>query len=237
MKPSHYCWWIYLVSGILSSNKKLYYTFYLLLAFKVTKPQDQIMRFQSPMLTLADTELPPPKKIKRNLSIFEDKTGVCISYPLEGTHGVPQASPKSWCEKKRGKNKAGVTAAGMATSLVQQEQHRRAPRLGWLEMSKQACPLAAGTIELRAIAKCKETMTLAVSTGGSWLKLPWHSAACYAPLEVKFNLAFVCILTTVGFFWRFERKTSSLSMRKMSKSFRMYQQWPQFIQKQVVVLS
>lgn len=76
-------------------NKKLYYTFDLLLAFKLTKPQDQIMRFQSPVLTLANTELPPPKKIKKKHCIFQDKTGVCISYPLEGTKGVPQASPKS----------------------------------------------------------------------------------------------------------------------------------------------
>lgn len=195
------------------------------------------MRFQSPMLSLADKELPPPKKIKKKHCIFRDKTGVCISYPLEGTHRVPQASPKSWRWKKSGKNTAGVSAAGMATSLERREQHRRALWLGWLEMSKQACPSAPGTIALRAIAKCKETMTLAVSTGGSWLKLPWHSAVCYAPLEVKFNLAFVCILTTVGFFWRFERKMLSLSMRKMSKSFRMYQKLLQFIQKQVVVLS
>lgn len=92
-----------------------------------------------------------------------------------------------------------MTAGEMAMSWVQRSQRCMAPRLGWLEMSKQACPLVAGTIALRAIAKCKETMTLTVSTGGSWLKLPWHSA-CYAPLEVKSNLTFVCILTTVGFF-------------------------------------
>lgn len=50
-------------------------------------------------------------------------------------------------------------------SLVRQELRYMAPRLGWLEMSKQACPLVAGTIAPTAIAKCKETMTLTVSTG------------------------------------------------------------------------
>lgn len=63
-------------------------------------------------------------------------------------------------------------------SSVRREQRCMAPRLGWLEMSKQACPLVAGTIVLRAIDKYKETVSLTVSTGESWLKLPWHSAAC-----------------------------------------------------------
>lgn len=80
--------------------------------------------------------------------------------------------------------------------LVQREQRSTALRRGWLDTSKQACPLVAGTIALRAIAKCKETMTLTVSTGGSWLKLP-----CYTPLQVKSNLTFVSILTTLGVFF------------------------------------
>lgn len=45
-------------------------------------------------------------------------------------------------------------------SPMQQEQPCVVPRLGGLEMSKQACPLAAGTIVLRVIAKRKEPMTL-----------------------------------------------------------------------------
>lgn len=85
--------------------KKLCYIFDLPLAFKVTKPQDQIIRLQSPALTLADTELPSPKKIKSKPCIFQDEPGVCISYPPEGAHGVPRSSPKSSHQEGNAKEK------------------------------------------------------------------------------------------------------------------------------------
>lgn len=142
------------------------------------------MGFQSPTPTLTDTELLPPKKIKP--FIFPETslafTSAIHQRGLRESHELHQ-NPDFQLERR--KNEVGVTAVGMAMSLVGREQRHMAPRLSWLEMSQQACLLVAGTIALRAITKCKETMTSTVSTSWSWLKLPWHSAVCYAPLEVK----------------------------------------------------
>lgn len=75
--------------------KRLCYTLDLLLAFKVTKPRYEIMRFQPPTLALAETELPPPKQIKSKALHFPRRAWRLHLYPLEGAHGAPRSSPNS----------------------------------------------------------------------------------------------------------------------------------------------
>lgn len=47
-----------------------------------------------------------------------------------------------------------------------------APPFILFEMSKQASPLATGTIVPGVIAKFNKPITSTVSTGGAWLRLP-----------------------------------------------------------------
>lgn len=157
------------------------------------------MRFQSPRLCLADTKPPPPGKTKPKHRTVQRRAWRSHQLPTRGGSRSPTAGTKILHEEGNVKEGCG-DRSGDGSDLMLRGQFCVAPRLSLLGMSKQACPLVAGTAAPRKIPKyCTGSVTLPVSRDRSWLKLRWHSA-CYIPLEVKSNLTSVCVLTTAQFF-------------------------------------